>query len=211
MSPLTIQVDIKNCSGLNNGPQHVHFTEEVLLLSAITVGRASLKHVLANGIFSQFEVKIKIYKIISYLQKDKAGNLYYTDAFESLDPSEKCGVSYFMGLVFTKLLANRFYNIRYLLHYDIYKKYLVPQSVRTNAMKPDLLGLSGKGMWNVFESKGREKNHHQQQLIRQSSKQMQYHMLTVTKQLIILHLLFMQIVKIDSKQFGMTHNLMVIE
>ena len=87
-------------------------------------------------------------------QEPSSGRLHRTEAFRSLDPTEKGAVSYFLGLVICKLFAARLLNAPWLLHLDVFRDQLDPVIVGSRS-RPDLVGEDGSGRWHAFECKGR--------------------------------------------------------
>jgi hypothetical protein len=83
-----------------------------------------------------------------------AGYLHRSHAYNSLDPSEKGAISYFLGLASAKLLAERYLSVPWLMHLDVYKCKLNP-TFSGGRSKPDLVGSNKKGEWVVIEAKGR--------------------------------------------------------
>jgi hypothetical protein len=78
--------------------------------------------------------------------------LYRTEAYKTLDPTEKGAVSYFLGMTMCKLFAAKLLDTPWLLHLDIYGD----RAVITGRSRPDLFGLSTTSReWAVFECKGR--------------------------------------------------------
>jgi hypothetical protein len=74
-------------------------------------------------------------------------------SFAALDRSEKGGVSFFLGLVLTKLIAEKLFEVPWLLHLDVYRQQLNPQFWLPE--RPDFVGQDAMGRWLVVESKGR--------------------------------------------------------
>lgn len=83
-----------------------------------------------------------------------SGSLHRTDAFGSLDPTEKGAVSYFLGMAVCKLFASNFLHTPWLLHLDVFRNQLHP-GLLGGRSRPDLVGLDDMGAWHAFECKGR--------------------------------------------------------
>ncbi len=80
--------------------------------------------------------------------------LYRTQAFKTLDPTEKGAISYFLGMVLCKLFADKLLGCPWLLHLDVFRPQINP--VLMGKSRPDLVGNNvGLGQWHAFESKGR--------------------------------------------------------
>jgi hypothetical protein len=126
--------------------------------AAITVGRANFIDVLSNGIYSEYEILYRTSIIVANIAQN-ATTLVKSSAYESLDPSEKSAVSYFLGLTFTKLMAQKLLNTPWLLHIDVYRDHFTRQGQAfgfgSSRVRPDLIGLDNRRRWIVVESKGR--------------------------------------------------------
>ena len=126
-----------------------------LLWAALTVGRPNTAYVLAHGDASYHEALFRLSLVRMALeQRPFSRSLQRTDAFRSLDPTEKGAVSYFLGMAFCKLFASRFLHTTWLLHLDVFRDQLGP-ALLGGRSRPDLVGQDVKGAWHGFECKGR--------------------------------------------------------
>ena len=126
-----------------------------LLWAALTVGRPNTAYVLAHGDASYHEALFRLSLVRMALeQRPFSRSLQRTDAFRSLDPTEKGAVSYFLGMAFCKLFASRFLHTTWLLHLDVFRDQLGP-ALLGGRSRPDLVGQDVKGAWHAFECKGR--------------------------------------------------------
>jgi hypothetical protein len=131
-----------------------------LLYSAITVGRASSRHVTMFGRYSLYEAIYRV-MLLSANLKNRADNfLEQTDAYQALDPSEKSAVSYWMGLSLAKLFSSCFLETDFLCHLDVYRNfsdpsYKIDAEFFSGGKKPDLVGQMRSGGWIAIEAKGR--------------------------------------------------------
>lgn len=121
--------------------------------SAITVGRQNKFDVLRFGQHSLLELVYRAVMVYANLQQN-GNSLARSLAYDSLDPSEKGAVSYYLGLVVAKLFAMRLLNIRWLMHLDVYQNILSPVFAPGKS-RPDLVGVNDLREWAVVESKGR--------------------------------------------------------
>ena len=88
-----------------------------LLRAALTVGRPNTAYVFAHGDPSYHEALFRLSLVRMALEERPFGGaLYRTDAFRSLDPTEKGAVSYFLGMTICKLFASRLLHTPWLLH-----------------------------------------------------------------------------------------------
>ncbi len=133
-------------------------TSQELLWAAITVGRANFIDVISHGVYSQYEILYRASMVVANVAQNGL-NLVKSSAYQSLDPSEKSAVSYFLGLACSKLIAHRLLNVPWLLHIDVYRNHFraTGQAFRfgSSRSRPDLVGLDTSRRWIVMESKGR--------------------------------------------------------
>lgn len=126
-----------------------------LLWAALTVGRPNRAYVFAHGNASLYEGLYRLSLVKMALEKKPYSvSLQRTDAFQSLDPTEKGAVNYFLGMTICKLFASTLLNTPWLLHLDVFRKQLNPDLLRGRS-RPDLVGQDHKGRWHAFECKGR--------------------------------------------------------
>lgn len=140
------------------GSNTIIFTPQELFWSAITVGRANIIDVLSHGIHSEYEIMYRASVVAANLSV-RGNRLIKSSAYNSLDPSEKGAVSYFLGLTFCKLLSHRLLNIPWMLHIDVYRSHFRASGQAfqfgSSRRRPDLIGLDSRRNWIVMESKGR--------------------------------------------------------
>lgn len=144
-------------------------TWEDLIWSAITVGRKNRAAVIQHDYYSLLEMIYRSTMIGANLRSSNKDELIKTDAYKSLDPSEKSAISYFLGLSFAKLAAEKLLGIPWLIHLDCFSDLSIdPKDNR----RPDLIGMDYQGRWGVFEAKGRT-NSIEKKLIQKAKKQTQ--------------------------------------
>ena len=141
-----------------SGKSIMQITSSDLLLSAITVGRASYLDVFKFGKHSIYEIVYRCHIILANLRVT-SNSIIKSPAFTNLDPSEKASITFSLGLTLTNLFASKLLNVPWLLHLDVYSNYLASIGSKVNLIngnsRPDLIGLDNKGNWLIFESKGR--------------------------------------------------------
>ena len=125
-----------------------------LMWSAITVGRDSWNKVVQSGMYSAFEIVYRSALLLANLEMSKKQKIAKSSAYRNLDPSEKSGISYFIGLTCAKLLAQKLFGVNWLMHLDVYRAILKPQ-LEPGASRPDLVGRDRSRRWLAFEAKGR--------------------------------------------------------
>lgn len=134
-----------------NGPWLITAQPAEVAWAALTVGRRSSPHVLRHGIFSVYEAIYRLFMVYANLRFQQRA--IASDAYGSLDPSEKRAVSYFLGMTFAKLFASRQLGCAQLLHLDVYRQWL--RATTPGTRRPDLVGPMGPRRWCAIEVKGR--------------------------------------------------------
>ena len=87
-----------------------------------------------------------------------SGSWKQSDSYKHLDPSEKSGVSYYLGMVLSAIIANKLWNTPHLVHVDAVLK-ILGQKIG-NVQRPDLVGYRQGATRNslgrlLVEAKGR--------------------------------------------------------
>lgn len=142
-------------AGLNVGSGNLETNWDELLWAALTVGRPSTTHVFQHGRASYYEAVFRFSLVRMALEQQRSGSrLHRTQAFKSLDPTEKGAVSYFLGLTVCRLFAARLLSTPGLLHLDVFRDQLDPAMLGGRS-RPDLVGRDNFGAWHAFECKGR--------------------------------------------------------
>lgn len=138
------------------------FTWEELIHAAYTSGHEQEFFLKENNFTSAFEAYC-IWKrnavCMSIEETDLGTTSHYvaTEMLERMDPSERQGASYQLGVMMTAAWARRRLDVPWLLHLDLYgEQYHVQMNDETSRSRPDLIGLDRSGMWSVFECKGRK-------------------------------------------------------
>lgn len=85
----------------------------------MTVGRRNWSAVMAAGIYSYYECFYRA--LIVKANLDSLGpSLAQTNAYKNLDGSEKAAVSYFLGLIATKIVIASTAGLWWVQHFDSY-------------------------------------------------------------------------------------------
>lgn len=128
-----------------------------LLWAALTVGRPSRNSLFHAGEHSYFEALFRMSMVRMMLRTSDTHasdrKLYFTEAFRTLDPSEKGAINYFLGMTICKLFADRYLATPWLLHLDVFGDQLA--AVLSEQRRPDLVAQRWDGEWIAFECKGR--------------------------------------------------------
>ena len=127
-----------------------------ILWAAVTVGRPNRHYVFRHGDASMYEAIFRWSLVRMALEQSGPGGyrLRRTPAAQTLDPTEKGAVNYFLGMTFCKLFAAKLLNTPWLLHLDVFRPQL--NAALTGRSRPDLVGWEHRtNKWHAFECKGR--------------------------------------------------------
>lgn len=140
--------------------QHLNFTSEELLHAAWTSGH---EHVFfeqqgEDALLHYCRWKAAAVQMSIREVTDGTDSFWgATPMLGSMDPSERQGASYHLGLMMATAWARRRYNIPWLLHLDLYREeHDVITRNDAGKSRPDLIGFDTQGRWAVFEAKGRK-------------------------------------------------------
>lgn len=141
------------------GKNECNCTWPEIVWSALTVGKPDTSYLYRYGHYSFFERLYRVALLYSNLKQTRKNTLWRSEVYDKgLDPSEKSAVSYFLGLTFTKLFAEKLLNTPWLMHLDLYNQ-RNPKSLKflpkSSKSRPDLIGLNSHHQWIVLEAKGR--------------------------------------------------------
>lgn len=127
-----------------------------LCWAAITIGRPSKVATKAFGTYSVYEALYRWNMVRAALTiGGPTSHFQNTDLFNALDPTEKGGVNFYLGMIFAKIAAQDLLQTPWLIHYHwMTKNHAITK--QAGGSTPDLLGLSSRtGRWSVFEAKGK--------------------------------------------------------
>jgi hypothetical protein len=147
--------DFGPCWGASlSGTNELACSWDEIVWAAITVGKRNWSDVWKHRNYSMIEAVFRASIIFAYFMEDgRTNNIVKSVIYKDLDPSEKSAVSYFHGIILSKILANRLFNVPWLMHLDVYKSRIRHHIV--NNSRPDLIGLNVRREWFIFEAKGR--------------------------------------------------------
>ena len=153
-----LKIDVSNFKGTYNPlnlRKQIAVTEEQALHAAITVGTPLLRkgthsqrHALAMATYKAVAVKATM----DFSQTNLSG----FSAYRQLDPSEKTNLSYWIGMVFTALLAKELVKVEQLLHAACFKQRRIGKTNPASKSLADLVGRDANKDWHVLEAKGRQ-------------------------------------------------------
>lgn len=139
-------------------PKRVRVSEEAMISHAMTVGLAS-----ANDLYSTYGSGFGVAHLMgrcslirAYVDFTDTSCLKHSPVFNLLDPTEKGSINYHLGMIFTKMMADRYLNTPYLVHYSWMEQNGYASILANTKSSPDLLGFDAvSGTWSTFEAKGR--------------------------------------------------------
>lgn len=137
-----------------SGEHELSFYWSEIVWAAITIGKRNWADVCKHGRYLVIAAIFKVSMIFAYFKEDsKTNNIIKSEVYKNSYPSEKGEISYFQGIILTKILANRLFDVPWLMHLDIYKSRIAYCIIKDS--RPDLIELDMKNDWFVFEVKGR--------------------------------------------------------
>ncbi len=167
------------------GTSSIHFSQAELCWAALTVGRPN-KLVVKRFDGWEHEIRFRWNLVQMALRKTARGELEFSDLFNALDPTEKGAITYFLGMVFMKLCADKLLDIPWLVHYGWLKQKNSVAKLQGQST-PDMLGFSDQNSrWSVFEAKGTNSGFSAQKL--REAKEQADHVISVNNNLCDLHI-----------------------
>lgn len=159
---MELQYELKGFSSdsmYSNERSMLSITWPEIFHAAITLGRKDNCDVLHHPVHSFYEIKFRYYMVKAFLNEEN-NRIKISNAYETLDPSEKSAINYFNGGIFTSIIARRIFNVLYLMHIDVYKDNLYSSESlelvqNSKDIRPDFVGKDNKDEYYIFESKAR--------------------------------------------------------
>lgn len=117
------------------------------------MGKPGVAFLLTHGWHSVSDLVVRSHTIYANL-RESSHFLQRSSLYIGLDPTEKSGVSYFMGMVAAKVLGARLLDTPWLFHVSMIQALGGAVSLNGKS-QPDLIGLRRNRDWVVAEAKGR--------------------------------------------------------
>lgn len=137
-------------------PSSFQFSKSKLAWAALTTGKPDKAAAKRHTGFAHHEMLFRWNLVLSSLNMRRTDQyLENSVLFNDMDPTEKGGANFFMGMAFAKMAAQELLDVPWLAHYSWYKKtgQITWQPSRSTA---DLIGeQSMTGDYVVVEAKGR--------------------------------------------------------
>lgn len=144
-----------------------------LIWAALTIGKPGVAYLLSHGWHSVSDLIVRSHTVYAYLREDYT-YIKKSSLFAALDPTEKSGVSYFMGMLAAKILSSRLLSTPWLFHVSM-SRALGAAVATKGKSQPDLIGLNHKREWIVVEAKGRSWSYSDQAMIAAKEQTRQLH------------------------------------
>jgi len=143
-------------SYINKALHNASISHADLLRGIITVGKSNWINVYSGGRPRIMEIQGLRYQFGAYIEIDSAGNLKTSPLYKSLDPSEKVGASYRLGMGMAKIVCELEMGIPWLRHiYPLVRQGIVSLSPG-GTKSADLIGMDLLyNDWHVVEAKAR--------------------------------------------------------
>ena len=119
----------------------------------MTMGKPGLGFLFGHGWHSVSDLVVREHMVYANLRQAH-GHLEKSSLYGALDPTEKSGVSYFIGMMAARILAYRLLDVPFLFHVSMIHVLGGTVSLKGKS-QPDLVGLRSDGNWVVVEAKGR--------------------------------------------------------
>ncbi len=153
----------RNCAFLGycqEGVVNARFARADLVQAAITFGKSPHFYLAEDGASYLFERQYRVAIVRASL--DSSGKqLKRSPAFGQFERTEKAFASFFLGMTASKLFADRYLDVPWLVHLDVFGPQLGGINSGPSNQRPDLLGqqrpwaAQANPRWVILEAKGR--------------------------------------------------------
>jgi hypothetical protein len=124
-----------------------------LVWAAMTMGKPGIGFLFGHGWHSVSDLIVRQHMVYANLRQAH-GQLEKSSLYGALDPTEKSGVSYFLGMMAARILGYRLLDVAWLFHVSLTGSLGITASFKGKS-QPDLIGRRSDGSWVVVEAKGR--------------------------------------------------------
>lgn len=140
-----------------SGCHHMNLTWNELVWAAMTMGKPGIAFLLTHDWHSVSDLVVRSHTVYANLCEN-ARYIEKSSLYAGLDPTEKSGVSYFMGMLAAKVMGARLLDVPWLFHLSMIDALGGTAALNSNS-EPDLIGLRSNKEWVVAEAKGRTWGH----------------------------------------------------
>tara|TARA_R100000656_G_scaffold110474_1_gene82452 strand:- start:644 stop:1612 length:969 start_codon:yes stop_codon:yes gene_type:complete len=135
------------------GDHQLNLTWNELVWAAMTMGKPGVAFLLAHGWHSISDLVVRSHTVYANLCEN-GQFIEKSTLYAGLDPTEKSGVSYFMGMLAAKVMGHRLLNVPWFFHLSMLNSLGGTVSLKGKS-EPDLIGLRNNKEWVIAEAKGR--------------------------------------------------------
>lgn len=136
-----------------SGGHNIALSWNELIWAAMTMGKPGVAYLLSHGWHSISDLVVRSHTVYANLY-EQSSHIEKSRLYVGLDPTEKSGVSYFMGMLAAKVLAGRLLDTPWLFHVSMTGGLGGAVALKGKSA-PDLVGLRRQRDWIVAEAKGR--------------------------------------------------------
>lgn len=140
-----------------SGKHNLDLTWNEILWAAMTMGKPGIAYLLSHGWHSVSDLIVRSHTVYANL-REVSSRVYKSSLYSGLDPTEKSGVSYFLGMMGAKILGHRLLDTPWLFHVSMIDALGGSVDLKGKS-EPDLVGLRKNRDWIVAEAKGRTWGH----------------------------------------------------
>jgi hypothetical protein len=121
------------------------------------MGKPGVAYLLAHGWHSLSDLVVRAHTVYANLQQSY-DRIEKSSLYIKLDPTEKGGISYFMGMLAAKVIGARLLDVPWLFHLSLLSATGGVATLKGKS-EPDLVGLRRARDWVVAEAKGRTRGY----------------------------------------------------
>lgn len=154
----TLEVVTTNFTGKHgglNGKRSLDVSKRRLMKFAATIGQPASA---ASSSHPRHAVALAAYKALAIKAAVEFGSaaLGRRTGYESMDPSEKSNISFWIGMTFASLVADECLGVSRMVHVSALSRAGVARVNPSSKRLADLIGQDSQGAWHVVESKARQ-------------------------------------------------------
>lgn len=134
-----------------SGQHNLRLSWHEIVWAAITMGKPGVAFLLSHGWHSVSDLIVRSHTVYANL-RESSPYFEKSGLYASLDPTEKSGVFYFMGMVVAKVLEVRLLDTPWLFHISMFNALDGSVSLIAKS-QPDLIGLRRNRDWVSLKPK----------------------------------------------------------
>lgn len=156
---MSLMLEDNNTSGLNKRSYELEFTNRELIHAVFTCGMPIQRLTPAYPGKRQMEFSNKVAMLETALEAE-GDRLRKSHDLDYLDSGEKSMISYYIGMIFTKLISEKLFHLDYLTHINLIPHPEKEGYIDVSGMRrSDLIGYQRKNKsYSLWGAKGRSEN-----------------------------------------------------